>query len=178
MKTIHTTRRAAGVVAALLAIGGFTITPVTPAFAHEAPCPFCGQAITQDTKEQDNEVVLKSGRKRIEYKCVYCALAEAHSDYKGDVTILAPSEKKGEPIRIERKEGKWAASTEGIRFIAQKGSHKVCQMLYRAFKTEDAAKAYVAKHKEHSVDAKTLTLEQMLQLVVEHNKESGHADHK
>ena len=160
MKIIQTPRRAAGTLAALLVIGGL----ITPSFAHEAPCPFCAQAITQDTAEQDNETVLKIGRKRIEYKCVFCALSEAKTEYKGDLTILAPSEKKGEPIKLERKGDQWTASAEGVRFIAQKGDHKVCQMLYRAFTTEDAAKTYIEKHKEHFADAKPLTLAQMLEV--------------
>ena len=31
------------------------------ALAHEAPCPYCGMAVTQDTPTQDNEVALKVG---------------------------------------------------------------------------------------------------------------------
>ena len=163
MKTNPNTRRVAGVLAAVLA----AVSPifVRPVLAHEAPCPFCGMALTQDTKEQDNETVLKSGRKRIEYKCVFCALSEAQSDYKGDLTILAPSEKKGEPVKLERADGKWTASSEGVRFVAQKGSHKVCQTLYRAFSTEEAAKAYIEKNKAQLPDAKPLTLTEMLSTV-------------
>jgi hypothetical protein len=178
MKSIQTARFSAGITAALLAASNLMIAP---AFAHEAPCPYCGQTITQETKEQDNETVLKIGRKRIEYKCVFCALAEAKTEYKGDLSILAPSEKKGEPIKLERKDGKWTASAEGVRFAAQKGSHKVCQVLYRAFTTEDSAKAYIEKHKAHLADAKPLTLAQMLEMSgakADHTAEGHKADHK
>jgi hypothetical protein len=85
--------------------------------------------------------------------------------------FLAPSEKKGEPIKLERKDTKWTASAEGVRFVAQKGSHKVCQMLYRAFTTEEAAQAYIEKNKSQWPDAKPLTLAQMLEV------SSGKTDH-
>ncbi len=132
--------------------------------AHEAPCPYCAQAITQDTDTQDNEVTLKFGRKRVEYKCVFCALAEAKTDYKGDLSILAPSEIKGEPIKLQRTDGKWTSSAEGVHFVAQKANHKVCQYTYRAFTTEDAAKTYIEKNKALLPDAKPLTLDQMLEI--------------
>ena len=154
LKTIHSVSRAVGILTALITVIGLTTT----ALAHEAPCPLCGQTITQDTKDQDNEVVLKSGRKRIEYKCVYCALAEAHSDFKGDLTILAPSEKKGEPIKVERKDGKWRALPETAYFVSsEKMKHKVCQEQARAFTTKSSAEAYAKKS-----GAKVLTLAQML----------------
>lgn len=154
-KTIHFAHRTVGLLTALVAVVGLTTT----APAHEAPCPLCGQNITQDTKEQDNEVVLKSGRKRIEYKCVYCALSEAHSDYKGDVTILAPSEKKGEPVKIERKDGKWAVLPETAYFVSsEKMKHKVCQEQARAFTTKSSAETYAKKH-----GVKVLTLAQMVE---------------
>ena len=44
------------------------------------------------------------GRKRIEYRCVYCALSDAKS-YNGDITILAPSELKGKPVLLTREGG-------------------------------------------------------------------------
>ena len=62
--------------------------------------------ITPDTTTQDNETVLKAGRKRIEYKCVFCALAEAKTEYKGDVTIIAPSEKTKVSRNVWPKERK------------------------------------------------------------------------
>jgi hypothetical protein len=70
MKTNQAPRRiAASIVAAVLAAGNLAF--MRPVLAHEAPCPYCAQVITQDTDTQDNEVVLKFGRKRVEYKCVF-----------------------------------------------------------------------------------------------------------
>ena len=48
-----------------------------PVLAHEAKCPFCEMDVVQDTATQDNEVALKYGNKRIEYRCVMCAIADA-----------------------------------------------------------------------------------------------------
>ena len=153
------TSRTAGKIAALVA----ALTFAVPALAHEAPCPYCAQNITQDTDSQDNETVLKIGRKRIEYKCVFCALSEAKTDFQGDISILAPSEIKGEPIKLQRADGKWTASSEDVRFVAQKADHKICEVTYRAFTTEDAAKNYIEKNKAQVPDAKPLTLDQMLE---------------
>ncbi|HEY0073901.1 MAG TPA: hypothetical protein VGB77_07350 [Abditibacteriaceae bacterium] len=167
MKTNRTSRRAAAALGTLLIAFNFIATPQV--VAHEAPCPRCAQTIAQDTKDQDNETVLKIGRKRIEYKCVFCALSEAQSEYKGDLVILAPSEKKGEPVKLDRTGGKWTASTDNARFVThpipQKGDHKVCHVMYRAFTSEDAAKAYIEKNKAHLPEAKPITLSQLLEKV-------------
>jgi hypothetical protein len=151
-----------GLLAAALAVP-FGLSP-RPAFAHEAPCPFCGQTITQDTASQDNEVALKAGRKRIEYKCVFCALSDAATEYKGDISILAPSKKKGEPILLKRETGKWSAAPEGAVFVAHKASHKICQQTYRAFTSAEAAKAYIAANKDAVGDAVPVSLDEMLKL--------------
>jgi hypothetical protein len=165
MQTSLSRRKALGGLAALMIAGstGVLSTP-RPALAHEAPCPYCSMAITQDTATQDNETVLKIGRKRVEYKCVFCALADAQSEYKGDLTIAAPSETKDSPIVIKRVADKWTTAP-GAVFVAQKGSHKVCQTLYRAFSTQAAADAYIkANPKTFDKDAKSLTLDQMVKL--------------
>lgn len=138
---------------------------VRPAFAHEAPCPYCGLTITQDTPTQDNEVALKIGRKRIEYKCVFCALAEARTEYKGDLTILAPSEKKGEPVQIKREGDKWSVLPTTAVFVSNEPlKHKVCQAQARAFSTPEAAKAYIAANKESLPNAQILPLDQMVKV--------------
>ncbi len=133
----------------------------TPALAHETKCPYCRMDVIQDTKEQDNEVVLRYGNKRIEYRCVLCAIAQAKTKFKGDVTIMAPSTAKGKLITITRKNGKWAAPA-GTVFVYQKGSHSKCQDLYRAASSHEAATAY-AKAKDLS-QAKHLTLNEMVEL--------------
>jgi hypothetical protein len=56
---------------ALLLLGALTLTS-TPLLAHEGDCPFCKLRLVQNTKDADNEVVVKFGAKRIEYRCVYC----------------------------------------------------------------------------------------------------------
>lgn len=142
MQTLISRRRAVGalVIAALSFISSTRI-----ALAHEAPCPYCGMKITQDTPTQDNETVLKSGRKRIEYKCVYCALDDANSQYKGDLTILAPSEIKGAPVIINRVGGAWSASTTAAFVMPKNLKHKVCQAQARAFTTQVAAQRYAKK---------------------------------
>ncbi len=165
-----TRRRAAIILGATLALGGITF--VRPAPAHEAPCPFCAQTLTQDTATQDNEVTLKLGKKRIEYKCVYCALSEAKTEYKGDLSILAPSEKKGEPVTLKRTDGKWTASEENVAFVAQKANHKICNVTYRAFTTIEAAQVYIANNKEQLPDTKPLTLAQMLEIVDKTNEKA------
>lgn len=148
-------------LAALLAVGvtGLASRPVQ---AHEAKCPFCKLDVVQDTDQQDNEVALKYGRKRIEYRCVFCALSQAKTDYKGDVTILAPSEIKGKPVVITRKEGKWSVAPETAVFVGQKVNHRQCQMGYRAFTSKAGFDAHLKKNHELLHDAKPLTLAEMV----------------
>ena len=146
-----------------VAFAALTLTAgIACAFAHEAPCPYCKLKITQDTATQNNETVLRMGRKRIEYKCVYCATADANNKYKdADVTILAPSEKKGQPVEITRTAGKWNAP-EGAVFVGVKASHKICQTTYRAFTNKAGYDTYVAANKAQLAGAKPLTLDQIL----------------
>ena len=163
MKTV-TTRRlfVAGTLAAVLG-AGLAGPALRPALAHEAKCPVCKLDVVQDTDKLDNEVALKSGRKRIEYRCVYCALQDAKS-YTGDITILAPSEIKGKPVQLTRKEGKWSASPETAVFVGHKVNHRQCQTGYRALTNPAAFDKWV--HANHTLlkDAKALSLEQMLEL--------------
>lgn len=134
-----------------------------PALAHETPCPYCKIKVTQDTATQDNEVALRYGRKRIEYKCVWCAIADTNNGkYKdSDLTILAPSEKKGLPIEIMRMGGKWMAP-KGTVFLGVKASHQICQNTYRAFTNKAAFDAYVQKNQAIVKGATPLTLDQMV----------------
>lgn len=123
-------------------------TAIPSAMAHEADCPHCQMPVTQNTPTQDNEVALKFGRKRIEYKCVYCALAEAKTEFaKGDLTISTPSEKKGKPVMLKRTGGKWAAMPATAYFVSpQRIKHKVCQQQARSFTTKTAAQAHAKKN--------------------------------
>lgn len=150
---------------ALAAVIGFGVTgpAVRPALAHEGKCPVCKLDVVQDTDKLDNEVALKSGRKRIEYRCVFCALNDSKS-YTGDLTILAPSELKGKPVLLTRKEGKWTAQPETALFVGHKVNHRSCQLGYRALTTKDAFDKWIAANAELLKDAKPLSLEQMLEV--------------
>ncbi|MBC8138571.1 MAG: hypothetical protein H8F28_22045 [Fibrella sp.] len=147
---------------------------VSIAFAHEAPCAFCKRDIVQDTKSSDNETALRFGRKRIEYRSVFCALSDAQnakSFASGNVTILAPSEKKGLPIAITRTGARWSVP-EGTVFLgAEKVNHAVCAGTYRAFTNRAALDAYVkANPKVIAPDAKPLTFAQLLTLAKDTTK--------
>jgi hypothetical protein len=144
--------------AAAVMLFGFT----TPALAHETDCPYCQLKVVQDTKEQDNEVVLRYGNKRIEYRCVMCAIAQAKSKFKNDLTILAPSNIKGKPVTITRTNGVWATKEEKAVFVFAKGSHTECQDRYRALIDPTDFDAYVANRKY--TDAKKLTLKELVEL--------------
>jgi hypothetical protein len=150
-------------LAALAATAGLFGLFASPVQAHETPCPYCKMTVTQDTATQDNEVALRYGRKRIEYKCVWCAIADVNrGTYKdSDVTVLAPSEKKSQPIEITRRGGKWAAP-EGTVFLGVKASHQICQNTYRAFTNKGAFDTYVKKNQAIVKSATPLTLDQMV----------------
>ena len=152
----------AGTIAALLG-AGIVGPALRPALAHEGKCPVCKLDVPQDTSTQDNEVALKSGRKRIEYRCVYCALTDSKS-YTGDITILAPSDVQGKPVMLMRKDGKWSVMPENAVFVGQKVSHRSCQLGYRAFTSKAAFDAWVHKNHELLGDAKPLSLQEMVDL--------------
>lgn len=131
------------------------------ASAHEGKCPMCKMDIVQNTKDQDNEVALKMGNKRIEYRCVYCAFKD-EKKYKSDIVIYAPSEKKGEPVAIKRTAGKWSAP-EGTVFLNTFAKHADCAAQSRAFTSKAALDAYAKAHKIEK--AKALTLAEFVELV-------------
>ncbi|AIE83799.1 hypothetical protein [Fimbriimonas ginsengisoli] len=140
----------------ILAIGLFVMTgaaivPANMVRVHEVPCPLCGMKVVQGTKTQDNEVVLRFGRKKIEYRCVYCAIADSKK-YDGDLVVYAPSETKGKPVLLTRTAGKWAAVKEsegklvpesGVVFLNDFDSHDKCAKLSRAFHAKEGFDKYV-----------------------------------
>ena len=136
---------------------------VVPGAAHEAKCPVCKLDVVQDTDKLDNEVALRSGRKRIEYRCVYCALTDAKS-YTGDITVLAPSELKGKPVLLSRKDGKWSVTPESAVFVGEKVNHRSCQLGYRALTGKEAFEKW--QHGNHALlkDARPLSLPQILEV--------------
>lgn len=139
-----------------------------PLMAHEAKCPHCELDVVQNTATQDNEVALKYGKKRIEYRCVMCAIADGNKSYKGDLTVLAPSEIKGKPVEIVRKDGKWSAP-DGIVVLGQKVKHRYCQTGYRVFTTKAAFDAHVQKNKVTLKDAQPITLAQLVEIADQEN---------
>ena len=158
-------------LAAMLATAGIG-GGLFPAQAHEGKCPVCKLDVPQDTEQQDNEVALKFGRKRIEYRCVWCALTDAKT-IQGDVTVLAPSEIKGKPVTLVRKADQWSAAPEAAVFVATKVNHRQCQVGYRAFTNPNAAEAYIKKNAAVVGEtAKPQTLAQLLETVKAPAKEN------
>lgn len=133
----------------------------TVAFAHEGDCPYCKMPLVQNTKEQDNEVVVKFGNKRIEYRCLYCVVKD-QKRYKSDLIVYAPSEKVGEPVVLKRTDGKWTASEKAV-FLNTFKKHADCAALSRAFSSREAFDKYVADHKV--TDAKALSLTEFIEQV-------------
>lgn len=156
MKVINNLSKSLALFAAVGALGLSSI-----AFAHEGECPYCKIKLVQNTKDQDNEVVLKVGNKRIEYRCVYCVFKD-QKRYQGDLVVYAPSEKKGEPVILKRTGGKWSAP-DGAVFINTFKKHVDCSMLSRAFTNKAAFDAYV-KAQDIS-GAKALTLAEFSEVV-------------
>jgi hypothetical protein len=155
-----------GLLAATLAVllGSFCSTLVpSPALAHEATCSICKLDVVQDTAQLDNEVALKFGRKRIEYRCVFCALSDAKS-FAGDVTILAPSELKGKPVLLTRTSGEWKVAPESAVFVGHKVNHRSCQLGYRALTTRAAFEPWVQANPALLNGARPLSLKEMLEL--------------
>lgn len=128
------------------------------AVAHEVDCPVCKLTVKQNTDKLDYEVVLRFGNKKIEYRCVNCALVDS-GRYNGDILIYAPSEKKGEPVPVRRKDGQWSAP-EGSVFLNAFKKHADCADLSRGFWKKEALDAYVAELKPEN--AKALTIDQLL----------------
>jgi len=138
------------------------------ALAHDVPCPLCGMKVVQATKDRDNEVVLRFGKKKIEYRCVYCVLADA-GKYNGDLIVYAPSETKGKPVLLQRKAGQWSVVKEAdgklvadpdAVFLNAFDNHAKCAMLSRAFHTKDGFDKYVAEMKVSG--AKALTIDEIV----------------
>ena len=122
----------------LAVLGTMGITSI--ASAHDADCPYCKLKLKQATKKMDYEVVVKVGNKKVEYRCAYCAIADAKR-YKSDLVVYMPSEKKGEPIIVKRKDGVWSAP-EGAVFLNGFKKHADCADLSRAFTSKEAMAKY------------------------------------
>jgi len=130
--------------------------------AHEGDCPFCKLKLVQNTADQDNEVVLRFGNKKIEYRCIFCVFKD-QKRYKGDLVVYAPSEKVGEPVILKRTDGKWTAP-EGVVFLNSFKKHVDCAALSRAFSSVAAYDAYVKKN--DLKETKAFTLAEFVDFVV------------
>lgn len=146
-------------IAGLALIGSLGLSSV--ASAHEADCPYCKMPVVQNTKDQDNEVVVKVGNKRIEYRCLFCVIKD-QKRYKGDLVVYSPSEKVGEPVVLKRTEGKWSGP-EGAVFLNTFKKHSECAALSRAFSSKAALDKYVKDNQV--IDANALTLSEFIELV-------------
>ena len=138
----------------------FSIASITA--AHEGDCPYCKLKLAQNTPEQDNEVVLRFGNKKIEYRCIFCVFKD-QKRYKGDLVVYAPSEKVGEPVILKRTDGKWTAP-EGAVFLNSFKKHVDCAALSRAFSSSAAYEAYVKKN--DLKETKAFTLLEFIDFVV------------
>jgi len=156
MKTLNNLSKSLALLATFGLLGMSSI-----ASAHETKCPYCKLNVVQNTKTQDNEVAVKMGNKRIEYRCMYCVIKDA-GRYKTDLIVYAPSEKVGDPIIIKRTDGKWTAP-EGTVFLNSFKKHADCAMLSRAFSSKEALMKF-AKDND-GFDAKALTLAEFLAAV-------------
>lgn len=145
----------------LIAFGAI-LTP-TIASAHDADCPYCKLKLVQNTAAIDNEVVVKFGNKKIEYRCMFCVFAD-QSKFVGTVVVYAPSEKVGEPILVKRIDGQWTAPA-GTVFLNAFTSHQQCAGLSRAFTSRAAFDNYARRN--NVSNPKPLTLPQFLQAVKE-----------
>jgi hypothetical protein len=129
--------------------------------AHEGDCPYCKLKLVQNNKEQDNEVVVKFGNKRIEYRCISCIIKD-QARYKSDLIVYAPSEKVGEPVVLKRTGGKWSAPAGSV-FLNAFTKHDDCAELSRAFSSKDAFSAYAKMHGAET--AKPLSLDEFISVL-------------
>ena len=119
-------------------------------------CEYCSLEVLGDS-----EVELKNAGKTVDYRCVYCALAQAKK-FKGNLFIKAPLETKGKWVTISRTSGKWSSSVPNVLFVAKKASHVHCQTTYRAISSRKAYDAYLKKNKALVGGTVSRTLTQML----------------
>lgn len=133
---------------------------------HEGDCPLCKLPLIQNTEEADNEVVVKFGNKRIEYRCVSCVIKD-QTRYKSDLVVYSPSEKVGEPVILKRTAGKWSAPEKSV-FLYESTKHAECAALARSFSDKDAFVKYAAK--VGKANAKPLNLDEFIKLVLKPEK--------
>jgi len=148
-------------IALLISATAALVFSSQPGQAHEADCPYCKIKLVQNTKDSDNEVVVRYGNKRIEYRCIYCVIADQNR-LKSDLIVYSPSEIVGKPILLRRTAGEWSGPESAV-FLNKLKGHETCAMTARAFTNLAAFDKYVADHKIEG--AKPLSLKEFIDAV-------------
>ena len=126
------------------------------AVGFAAQCGYCHKSI------EGTPYILKNKTHSEAFKCTYCAIAEAQgeADWKGDVTMISPSENPKKPVTVKRIGGQWKMfPTTAVFTEASPIKHKKCGEQFRAFTTKAAAQAYI---KSGQAD-KVISLTQLIQ---------------
>lgn len=131
---------------------------------HEADCPNCKLPLVQNNDDFDNEVVVRFGNKRIEYRSVYCVIKDQER-YKVDLTVYAPSEKIGEPVVLKRVKGQWSAPEKAV-FTLGTTKMSLCAQQSRAFTTVEGLET--VREKLNLGDAKGIALAEFIDAVKKH----------
>lgn len=130
----------------------------TSTFAADTPsCPYCGLETFKNTTETDYKVTLLIGDQTTAYRCVYCAVADS-IPMTGDLSIVAPSEKKSHPVTIRRVKGEWTVEPRDAVFAIAKGEHSHCHVIYRALLKAESAEPYFATEPKLLKNARTLKI--------------------
>ncbi len=137
------------------------------ALLHEADCPNCKLPLVQNNDNFDNEVVVRYGNKRIEYRSIYCVLKD-QDRYKVDLTVYSPSEKIGEPVVLKRVQGKWTAPEKAV-FTMGTSKMSLCAQQSRAFSSLEGLES--VRLKLELGESKPLTLTEFIEAVKKHKFE-------
>ncbi len=149
-------------IAALAVLSLSTALPL-----HEADCPNCKLPLVQNNDDFDNEVVVRYGNKRIEYRSLYCVIKD-QDRYKVDLTVYAPGEKVAEPVILKRLQGKWSAPEKAV-FTIGTAKMSLCAQQSRAFATVEGLET--VREKLQLGDAKGLSLAEFIDAVKKHKFE-------
>ena len=98
-----------------------SIAPGHAASTVQAICPYCHEPVVKDYT-WDNSVSMVFKGKSTPYKCILCAVSDAKT-VKGDLEIVACSDKKGQPVTLRRHQGKWAVTPKNTVFAYSSAPH-------------------------------------------------------
>ncbi len=153
----------------IAALATLAFTLATP--MHEADCPNCKLPLVQNNDDFDNEVVVRFGNKRIEYRSIYCVLKD-QDRYKVDLIVYAPSEKIGEPVVLKRVQGKWTAPEKAV-FTLGTTKMSLCAQQSRAFSTAEGLEK--VREKLQLGDVKGVPFAEFAEAVKKHKFEENGA---